>query len=117
MVFHLSLSAGFFLGPAINAAIVQYAGWRWVCGWIAIASGITWLAGIFTIHETAYYDRDVSAPPHVYPPKKSLTHMLGVTSGYNQHATFLTALYSNIGVMGYPAILWAGLTVGTFVGW
>lgn len=27
MIFHLGLSAGFFLGPAINAAIAQYAEW------------------------------------------------------------------------------------------
>lgn len=117
MIFHLSLSAGFFLGPAINAAIVQYAGWRWICGWIAIASGVTWLIGIFTIHETAYYGRDVSAPSSVYGPKKSLTKLLGVTSGYDKNMSLFTAMYNNIAVIGYPAILWAGLTVGTFVGW
>lgn len=117
MIFHLSLSAGFFLGPAVNAAIVQYAGWRWICGWIAIASSVTWLIGIFTIHETAYYDRDVSAPASLYGPKKTSLKMLGVTSGYNEHLSLFAAVYRNIGVIGYPAILWAGLTVGTFVGW
>ena len=72
---------------------------------------------IFTIHETAYYDRDVSAPPSLYGPKKTSLKMLGVTSGYNEHLSLFAAVYRNIGVIGYPAILWAGLTVGTFVGW
>lgn len=27
MIFHIALSAGFFLGPAINGALVQYVGW------------------------------------------------------------------------------------------
>lgn len=117
MFFHLSLSAGFFLGPAINAAIAQYVGWRWICGWIAIASGVTWLIGIFTILETAYYGRDVTAPASYYGSKKSFVKMLSMTSGYNKHMSFSTAIYTNIGVLGYPAILWAGLTIGTFVGW
>ena len=116
MIFHLSLSAGFFLGPVINAAIVQYVGWRWICGWIAIASGITWLIGIFTIHETAYYGRDISAPASVYGSKASFTKMLSVSSGYNKHMSLYTGVYNNVGVLGHPAVLWAGLTVGTFVG-
>lgn len=117
MIFHLNLSAGFFLGPAINAAIVQYAGWRWVCGWIAIASGTTWIIGIFTIHETAYYGRDISLPATACGPNKNFGKRLGITSGYNKDMSIFTAVYNNIGVIGYPAILWAGLTVGSFVGW
>lgn len=90
---------------------------RWVCGWIAIASGVTWIVGIFTIRETAYYSRDLIAPASNYAPISSLRSTLGITSGYNKNLSFFTALYNNIAVAGYPAILWTGLTVGVFVGW
>ena len=54
MMFHTAISAGVFLVPLINAYIVQYAGWRWMCGYMAIAASATFLVGLFTVHETAY---------------------------------------------------------------
>lgn len=117
MIFHMCLSAGFFVGPAVNAALTQYVGWRWICWWIAIASGATWVVGIFTIHETGYLHRDVSLPASHFGPKKSFRQMLGLRTGYNPNLSILTAFTNNISVVSYPAVLWAGLTVGCYVGW
>lgn len=69
MVFHIALSAGFFVGPCINAALAQYVGWRWICGWLAIASAVTRVIGVFTIYETAYYRRGPDTP-YSYVPKR-----------------------------------------------
>jgi MFS family permease len=54
MMFHTAISTGVFLGLLINAYIVQYAGWRWMCGFVAVAAGVTFVVGCFSIHETAY---------------------------------------------------------------
>lgn len=117
MIFHLSLSGGFFVGPAINAALSEFVGWRWICGWIAIASCVTWVFGIFSIHETAYYHRDVNLPHSHYGPKKTFVQQLALHSGYNKDLSVFTALYNTVAVATYPPIFWAGLTVGCFVGW
>lgn len=117
MVFHIALSCGFFLGPMINSYVVQYVGWRWVCGWIAIVVAALWVVAIFAIHETAYPHRDVERPASSFGPRKTYLQRLSITSGYNRNVTFTTAVYSTIGVIAYPGITWAGLTVGAFVGW
>ncbi|KAL3479420.1 MFS general substrate transporter [Aspergillus californicus] len=109
MVFHLGLSAGFFVGPAINAALVQNAGWRWVCGWIAIASGVTLLVGLATIRETAHYPGRRRLP---YP-----RDLLDFKAGFNPGTNIWSVTKSCIAVAAYPAVLWTGLTAGVFVGW
>lgn len=117
MIFHLALSMGFFLGPMINAYVVQYLGWRWVCGWIAIAAGLTWLVALFTIHETVYRHRDIYASADTYPAKKTFRQRLSITSGYDKNVSFFRSLYDTTAIVAYPGVTWAGFTVGAFVGW
>lgn len=83
MIFHLTLSCGFFLGPLISAYITQEAGWRWSCGFLAIAGGVTFLVGFFTIRETSYLrDKTVINIPESAYPKKTFVGWLSVTNGY-----------------------------------
>ncbi|QDS76433.1 hypothetical protein FKW77_004351 [Venturia effusa] len=117
MIFHLALSFGFFVGPFLNAYVLQYAGWRWICGWLAIASGLCWLVALFTIHETVYRDRDVSAPAERFGGLRPFKWWLNVTSGYDRRIGFLRTAWNMIAVVGYPSVTWAGLVIGGFVGW
>ena len=119
MVFHLALSCGFFLGPLISAYITQAGGWRWTCGFLAIAGGATFLTGFFTIRETNYLRResDIKLPASSYPAKKNLMGWLSITNGYNKKASFFQTLLRILSLAAYPPITWVGLTVGTFVGW
>jgi MFS family permease len=117
MIFHLALSCGFFVGPFLNAYVVQYAGWRWICGWLAIASAICWLIAFFTIHETAYRDRDVGASAEKFGPLRPYKSWLSVNRGYDKRVGFIRTTWNMIAVVGYPIVPWAGLVVGAFVGW
>jgi MFS family permease len=90
MMFHTAISGGVFLGPLINAYIVQYAGWRWMCGFMAIAASATFVVGFFTIHETAY-NREIvnfNFPKSEYAPKRNWFAGLSLTSGYDSQASF-----------------------------
>ena len=123
MLFHVALSCGFFVGPAINAAIAEFVGWRWLCGWIAVAALANFAVGLFTIHETAYVHRTVDPDTSTYsnsaqyPPKKSFAQQLSLTSGYNHDMKFWVVIWNMISIITYPSVLWAGLTIGAFVGW
>ena len=90
MLFHFALSCGFFLGPLIYAYITQEAGWRWSCGFLAIAGGVTFLVGFFTIRETNYPrpKADINFPTPTYPAKKSFIGWLSVTNGYDKEGSF-----------------------------
>lgn len=119
MMFHTAISAGVFLGPLINAYVVQYAGWRWMCGWMAIVSAATFLVGLFSIHETAY-ERDASrlgVPAEAYAPKKTWRQRFSFTAGYDPDAKFFEWLFSTFVLFAYPPAVIAGLTIGVFVGW
>lgn len=117
MIFHVALSCGFFIGPVINGYVVQDTNsWQWACGWIAIASGINWLIALFSIRETSYPNRDVNAPSSSFGPKRGLLSHLSVTRGYNREESFLNSLYNIISIAVYPPVVWAGITVGVFVG-
>jgi MFS family permease len=89
MMFHTAISGGVFLGPLINAYIVQYAGWRWMCGFMAIAASATFVVGFFTIHETAYKRELVNLdPPELeYGPKRNWVAGLSLISGYDSQAS------------------------------
>lgn len=122
MIFHVALSCGFFIGPAINAAIAQFVGWRWLCGWIAIAAMTNFAVGLLTIHESSYVHRspvfDAMNPESArYTPRKSFVQQLSVTSGYNNKLNFWTVVWNMLSIITYPSVLWAGLTIGAFVGW
>jgi len=119
MMFHTAISAGVFLGPLINAYIVQYAGWRWMCGFMAIAASITFLVGCLTIHETAYKRERVNLERSQadYSPKKSWLTSLSLTSGYDPEASFFGWLENTLVLLAYPPVVFVGLTIGVFVGW
>jgi MFS family permease len=120
MMFNLAISLGAFLGPLINAYIVQYAGWKWMCGVMAIVSGVTFLAAIILIKETAYVTespRDLDKPESEYAPKRSWLASLSLTAGYDKQASFFAWLFQTITLFAYPPVVIAGLTVGLFIGW
>lgn len=122
MLFHVALSCGFFIGPAINAAIAEFVGWRWLCGWLSIVACANFLVGILTIHETSYNNQrardnsmDQGAVRHA--SKKSFVQQLSLSTGYNHDLGFLTVFWNMASTITYPVVLWAGLTIGAFVGW
>jgi MFS family permease len=118
MIFHVAFSCGFFIGPLINGYVVQETdGWKWTCGWIAIASGVNLLVALFTVRETAYYNRDVNAPVESFGPKRGFLSYMSVTRGYNRYASFFTSLYNIVSIGLYPPVVWAAITVGVFGGW
>lgn len=118
MIFHTAISAGIFLGPLINAYIVQYAGWRWMCGFMAIASAVNCLVAIFTIHETAYKreEVDLERPAAEYADKKGWWSSLSITSGYDPEASFWSWLANTVVLLAYPPVVFVGVTIGVFVG-
>lgn len=118
MLFQIALSCGFFIGPLINAYLVQDTGsWQWTCGWIAIASGANFLVAIFTLHETAHHSRDINAPAESFSPKRSFLSGMSLTRGHNKHASFFKSMYNIFSMAIYPPIIWAGTTTGVFVSW
>lgn len=119
MTFHTAISGGVFLSPLINAYIVQYAGWRWMCGFMAIAASATFLSGLITIHETAYKRERMSfdLPETEYPPKGSLFASLSLASGYDAEASFWRWLGSTLVLLAYPLVVIVGMTIEVFVGW
>lgn len=119
MVFHTAVSAGVFLGPLINAFIVQYAGWRWMLGSMAIASGLTFLVGFFSIHETAYVrdEVDMDVPERENLSKRNWWKALSLVGGYDRKASFWGWLRNTLVLLAYPPVLFVGLTIGVFVGW
>ncbi|KAK4546136.1 hypothetical protein LTR36_002273 [Oleoguttula mirabilis] len=120
MFFHFALASGIFLGPLINAWIVQLHGWRWSCGFIAITGGVIFLLALFLVRETQYnkerrvYERDE------IPAARTYTGWLGLTVGYNNDKPmerFLRTFWDIVRMAFYPPVLWVGCLVGLFVGW
>ncbi|KAL1853530.1 hypothetical protein Daus18300_011811 [Diaporthe australafricana] len=120
MFFNVAISSGAFLGPLLNAYITQYAGWKWMCGVMAIVSGVTFLAAVVLLKETAYVvgngGRDLGKPVEAYPPKKPWVRSLGLTAGYDIHASFFSWMSRTIILVLFPPVLIAGLTCGLFIG-
>ncbi|RAH72527.1 MFS general substrate transporter [Aspergillus aculeatinus CBS 121060] len=114
MIFHLALTSGLFVGPLINAYIVQDAGWRWMCWFLAIASGVVWAVGIFTIRETTYVPARHEASQDKTP---SVWSMLSLKQGYNPDASFLRTVKAILSAAAYPQLLWCAFTIGVSVGW
>jgi predicted MFS family arabinose efflux permease len=111
MVFNIALSAGLFVGPLINSTIAEFVGWRWVCGWIGIASILLWLITFGMVHETCSY------PQGQLNDRNLLPETLSLKAGYNRDLSLVTAATNTICVIAYPSVLWAGVTIGVFVGW
>lgn len=113
MFFHLAMTAGLFVGPLINAYLVQEQGWRWMCYFLAIAVGIVLLVAIFTIRETTFLRRHDTEPPR----KKSQWQWMSLTVGFNREASFVQALLDILANAAYPPLIWCALTIGISVGW
>ncbi|KAJ5669922.1 uncharacterized protein N7477_005285 [Penicillium maclennaniae] len=88
MFFHLAMTAGLFVGPLINAYLVQEQNWRWMCYFLAIAVGIVFLIAIFTIRETTFLRKTDTDPSH----KRSQWQWMSLTVGFNRDASFVQAL-------------------------
>ncbi|KAL4972476.1 major facilitator superfamily domain-containing protein [Aspergillus desertorum] len=111
MVFHLALTSGLFVGPLINAYLVQEENWRWMCYFLAIAVGIVFVTAIFTVRETTY----LRNRPHT--GKRTPWQWLSLTAGYNPEASFVRTLLDIVWNAGYPQLLWAAFAIGISVGW
>lgn len=103
MMFHIAISGGVFLGPLINAYIVQYAGWRWMCGFMAITASATFVVGFFTIHETAYKREivNLNLPESEYSSKRNWFASLSLTSGYDPQISFWGWLGNTLVLLAY----------------
>ncbi|KAF9884529.1 hypothetical protein FE257_001474 [Aspergillus nanangensis] len=118
MLFQLALSSGFFIGPLINAFIVQYTGgWQWTCGWIAVAAAANLLIALFTVRESSYCRRDMNAHASSFPARKGMLGHMALFHGVNQDSSFGESFMNIFTLAMYPPLVWAGITVGVFVGW
>ncbi|KAE8334010.1 major facilitator superfamily domain-containing protein [Aspergillus sergii] len=111
MFFHLALTAGLFIGPLINAYLVQEEDWRWMCYFLAIATAATFVTAIFTVRETTYLQRNAFAP------KRRLWQWMSLTVGYNPDASFIRTVSDIVCNIAYPQLLWAAFAIGISVGW
>ncbi|KAJ4394659.1 hypothetical protein N0V93_003878 [Gnomoniopsis smithogilvyi] len=120
MCFSLAISAGTFVGPLFNAYITEYLGWKWICGVMAIVSGVSFIASLVLIKETAYVvgpeGRDLSRPATEFPPKRKWKASLGFSLGYDRQASFFGWIAQTLTLFAYPPVVLAGLICGVFVG-
>ncbi|KAF7188090.1 putative MFS-type transporter [Pseudocercospora fuligena] len=112
--FHISLASGIFLGPLINAFVVQYHHWWWIPGWMAIAFGFIFVLAFFCIHETSYTEPEVPESKLPWAQHLSVTRALTKESKVQ---VFKKALLDLLQMSCYPQVLFAGVVVGVFVGW
>lgn len=121
MCFNLAISSGAFLGPLINAYLTEYLGWKWICGVMAIASGVTFLFALVLVKETAYVvgleGRDLEKPASEYLQKRTWGASLGFSAGYDRNATFFRWVGRTVVLIAYPPVVITGLICGLFIGW
>lgn len=118
VLFVIALATGVCIGQTINSFIAEYAGWRWMCGVMAIASGVSLVPAWLLLRETAYVmpERDLEKTAAEYPPKKGWVASLSLTSGYDKDASFFTWVSRTICILAYPPVLVTGLTGGLYTG-
>ncbi|KAJ5083861.1 hypothetical protein NUU61_008440 [Penicillium alfredii] len=115
MFFHLAMTAGLFVGPLINAYLVQEQNWRWMCYFLAIAVGVVCVTAVFTIRETSYVQRhQARSSPGT---KRSQWQWMSLTAGYNKDASFVQAFLDILFNASYPPLIWCSLAIGISVGW
>ncbi|KAL3489578.1 major facilitator superfamily domain-containing protein [Aspergillus germanicus] len=95
MIFHFALSTGFFVGPLICAYVTQEAGWRWTSGFLAIAGGVTFVVGFFTIRKK----RTIGGR---LPIRRSFTSWLSLKHGFNREVSFLRTVWRTIRLALHP---------------
>jgi len=118
--FHLALASGIFLGPIINAYLVQRHSWRWSCGFLAIAGGIIFCFAFFLIRESQYRKERrqwaVEEVPHERRYREWLSLNVGLDHERPVHR-FLLTFWDIIRMAFYPPVFWVGCLLGLFVGW
>ncbi|KXL43707.1 hypothetical protein M433DRAFT_139156 [Acidomyces richmondensis BFW] len=120
MFFHLSLASGIFLGPVINAYLVQRHSWRWSCGFLAIAGGIIFCLAFFLIRESQYRKERRQWTVEEAPHERRYTDWLSLTVGFDHNRPihcFLLTFWDIIRMAFYPPVFWVGCLLGLFVGW
>ncbi|KAK5108263.1 hypothetical protein LTR62_008647 [Meristemomyces frigidus] len=120
MFFHFALATGIFLGPLINAYVVELHSWRWSCGWLACAGAVVFVLAFFFIREPQYYRERRQWSDEQIPAKRSYAGWLSLTLGYNNDRPlqrFATTFWDILRMATYPPIFWVGCLVGLFVGW
>lgn len=120
MFFHFALASGIFMGPLINAYIVQLHSWRWSCGFLAIAGGVTFILALLLIRETQYHRERRQWPEGETPAVRPYAGWLSLTVGYNNDKPvkrFLNTFWDIIRMASYPPVFWVGCLCGLFVGW
>lgn len=120
MFFHLALATGIFLGPLINAWIVQLHTWRWSCGFLAIAGGAILVLAALLIRETQYTKERRQYAKSEIPAKRSYMGWLSLTVGFNDDQPlqrFARTFWDIIRIAFYPPVFWIGCLAGIFVGW
>jgi len=109
MFFHMALSCGLFLGPAITGYIVQESNWQMLCMSMAVASAVAWVFVVLFVHESSNYERNMARPEDSFGPRKTHFQRMGLSSGLNEDITLLTAFWNTLSVFAYPPVLWAGI--------
>jgi MFS family permease len=120
MFFHLALASGIFLGPLINAYLVQLHSWRWSCDFLAISGGAIFILAFFFIREPQYYAERRQHEAHSIPQARSYTSWLSLTRGFNHDKPvqrFVHTFWDIVRMAFYPPVFWVGCLVGIFVGW
>ena len=113
MVFHIFLSAAFFLGPLFTGWIVAAGGWQWAIGFVAIAVFVDLLLIFFLFRETSY-NRDHSRSGPF--PQRHYRQWLGLNLGYSREVNPFQVLYRIVSLAAYPPVLWAGFYIGVVSG-
>lgn len=113
MIFHLAMTGGLFVGPLINAYLVQEQNWRWMCYFLAIAVGVVFVFSIFTIRETSYLQEDNVETRE----KRTQRQWMSLTIGHDRQASFVRTLVDILTNAAYPPLIWCAFTIGISVGW
>lgn len=114
MIFHLAMTGGLFLGPLINAYLVQEQDWRWMCYFLAIAVGLVLGFAVFTIRETSYFRDDNGG---FSGEERTQWQWMSLTMGYDRRASFGRTIVDILTNVAYPPLLWCAFTIGISVGW
>ncbi|KAK4616582.1 MFS transporter fsa7 [Fulvia fulva] len=121
MWFSGALASGIFLGPLINAWVVERHGWRWTPGWLAGAFGVMFVLAFLFIRETTYRLSTGMWSEEEKPRKKGFVGWMSLTIGRerekNAGEVVVQTLRDIVGMTVYVQVLWASCLIGVIVGW
>ncbi|KAF8853081.1 hypothetical protein BDZ45DRAFT_762419 [Acephala macrosclerotiorum] len=82
-------------------------------GFMARAAGVTFLIGIFSIHEAAYKSDETGLDIE----EKELMGRVEFGEGYDSEANFWKWLGNTLVLLAYPLVLFVGVIIGVFAWW